>query len=554
MFEKVAAPASGWVHHAAAPADTMLNMHIGLKHEDSKSLELKLLDISNPASPNYGKWLSQEEVEQHTAPKGNATYVVKQWLVMYNITESDIRQPSPDWISFDIPVQKAESLLKTKYQLFKAEGHRVAPGALEYSVPKQLHGLIDTIQPTTAFHHRARPKIGTASHVNLPKRAMGKACPDDVTADCIKAYYNVDYEAKGTQELAVTGFLGSSAGHTDATAFLNKFFPKGNGSDFKELSIGSNVRPNNESAATLEGNLDTQIALSIGFPSPVTYLMVGPNDQDKPEEHFGDELISFGQWLNTAEKPPTVIASSYVGNEPDFEDSYKERICNEFMKAGARGITLLFSSGDFGVSGAFHEDSCPSGYNPGFPASCPYVTAVGATQFVGESEAAALFERDGATGGGFSRFYDVPSYQAPDTARYIAGLPPQSSGNGTSGNGTFSATGRGIPDISLVGINWDIIFKGELARTFGTSAAAPAVGSLISLINDYRQTLGKGPVGFINPALYGDEKVRAALRDVVGGSSRGCGGDGFPATEGWDAATGLGSLDFAALRAAFGNL
>lgn len=105
-----------------------------------------------------------------------------------------------------------------------------------------------------------------------------------------------------------------------------------------------------------------------------------------------------------------------------------------------------------------------------------------------------------------------------------------------------------------MGVNWDIIVKNRFIQAYGTSASTPAWASLLSLINDYRQTLGKGTLGFFNPALYGNREVRAALRDVVGGSSKGCGETGFPATKGWDAATGLGSLDFAALREALSKL
>ncbi|KAJ4153563.1 hypothetical protein LMH87_010046 [Akanthomyces muscarius] len=547
IFEKLTAPATGWVANGDAPAEAVLNMHIGLKQRDIKGLEEKLLDISDPNSSNYGKWLSKEGIEQYTTPSALTTNLVKLWLTAHGITGDAIQQSSPDWISFEVPVIKAESLLKTKYSLFHGQGDQVTARALEYSVPQLLHDHIDTIQPTTAFHSDFGPKEGAVAQAPVSERAVGRACPDDVTADCINDYYNVDYTGKGTQSLAVTGFLDFSASHGDAASFLKRYFPKGRGKDFADATAGSNVRPNNENNATLEGNLDTQIALSVGYPSAVTYLMVGPNNQAQPNQYFGDQLISFGQWMNAASDPPTVISSSYLGSEPDFGSSYKDRICNEFMKAGARGITVLFCSGDFGVSGLNHENSCPNGYIPTFPASCPYVTAVGSTQFNGQKEAAAAFPQDGATGGGFSRYWTAPKYQKNDTTSYVNSLS-------SSYNGKFTKTGRGIPDVSLVGVNWDIIVKGRYIQAYGTSASTPAWASLLSLINDYRQTLGKGTLGFLNPALYGNKEVRAALRDAVGGSSKGCGETGLPATKGWDAATGLGSLDFAALREALAKL
>ncbi len=92
----------------------------------------------------------------------------------------------------------------------------------------------------------------------------------------------------------MTGFLDFSASHGDAASFLQRYFPKGRHKDFADATAGSNVRPNNENNATLEGNLDTQIALSVGYHSAVTYLMVGPNNQAQPNQYFGDQLISFG--------------------------------------------------------------------------------------------------------------------------------------------------------------------------------------------------------------------------------------------------------------------
>lgn len=549
IFDKITNPAPGWVSAGDAPADAILHMHIGLKHGDIAGLEKKLLDVSNPSSPNYGQWLSKAEVEQYTTPSSTTSALVKTWLAANGITEDAIQQPTPDWISFAVPVSKAESLLQAKYTLFRGADNKATARTLEYSLPQLLHDHIDTIQPTTVFSTDmgGGPKQGYIAQAPLDRRAAAKACPNDVTPECINRYYNVDYTGRGSQSLAVTGFLDISASHNDAATFLNTYFTQGIGMDFADVTIGKDVVANNERNASLEGNLDTQIALSVGHPSPVTYLMVGPNTGPDPSQQFGDQLITFGQWMNGAEDPPKVISSSYLASEPRDADDYIKRICDEFMKAGARGITVLFCSGDFGVSGLNYQDTCPDGYVPTFPASCPWVTAVGSTQFSSGGESAAVFPRGGATGGGFSNFFPAPDYQKNDTNSYIHSLD-------ASFNGKFDPKGRGIPDVSLVGVNWDIILNNEAIHAYGTSASTPAWGSLISLINDYRHTLGKGPLGFLNPVLYSNREVRAAFKDAQGGSSKGCGEAGFPATRGWDAATGLGSIDFAALRKALARV
>jgi tripeptidyl-peptidase-1 len=58
------------------------------------------------------------------------------------------------------------------------------------------------------------------------------------------------------------------------------------------------------------------------------------------------------------------------------------------------------------------------------------------------------------------------------------------------------------------------------------------VGGIISLLNDYRISRGKPPLGFLNPWLYGGGL--AGLNDITSGSNPGCGTDGFSAIVGWD--------------------
>lgn len=71
------------------------------------------------------------------------------------------------------------------------------------------------------------------------------------------------------------------------------------------------------------------------------------------------------------------------------------------------------------------------------------------------------------------------------------------------------------------------------------SAASPTAASIVSLVNDALIAAGKPVLGFLNPWLYsGGFK---AFTDIKSGSTTGCGGSGFPAQEGWDAASGFGT-------------
>ncbi|CEJ95160.1 hypothetical protein VHEMI10658 [[Torrubiella] hemipterigena] len=229
-------------------------------------------------------------------------------------------------------------------------------------------------------------------------------------------------------------------------------------------------------------------------------------------------MMTLASYLATADDIPAVISSSYSAPESILTQKYSERTCNDFMKAGARGVTILFSSGDQGVSGT---------------------TEVASRAF--------------HSGGGFSDIFNTPEYQKADVEAYLRNHVP------ASYDGKFDKTGRAYPDIALMAERIPCIgptpsrnnsYPTQPDVVLGTSASSPIVAGLLSQMNDYRATLKLPMLGFINPRLYNDPKVHAALNDITSGRNRGCGTNGFSAEKGWDPVTGLGSLNFAKLRAA----
>lgn len=538
IMEKINIP-SQWKSSGTPHPRALMKMQIGLKQKDMSGLQKKLMDVSDPKSANYGKWLSKEELEAFTAPSEDSVKSVKTWLSSFGIKDSDINQPTPDWLEVNVPISQAESMLKSKYELYTnaATGQSMAR-TTQYSIPKTLHEHVDTIQPTTSFHRHIGAKVNKdiKPESGVTKRQSG-CNSQHITPSCIRSYYNVDYTSKGKASLAVTGFIEYSASHNDAAQYLSQYQTSAKGSNFKDVSIaGFTNDPNNP---TLEGNLDTQIALSVGYPNPVSYLAVGPVTGNPQTEPFGDELINFGNYLNSASSPPTSVSTSYGQEEQGLSSNYLDRICNEFMKAGSRGVSIFFSSGDFGVGGN-NEGNCNQGFYALFPASCPYVTAVGSTQFSNGGEVAAYFDKGGSTGGGYSWHFSAPSWQSNDTSAYANSLT-------SDYQGYFNPSGRGYPDVALIGEYYDIVINGAVEPgVYGTSASSPAWASLVSLINDQRISQGKSSLGFLNPLLY--SKGRSAFNDITVGNNRGCGTYGFPAASGWDPTTGLGTPNFSKLR------
>jgi len=258
--------------------------------------------------------------------------------------------------------------------------------------------------------------------------------------------------------------------------------------------------------------------------------------------------------------PPHVVSISYGQDEATVTPAFAKRQCQEYAKLGLMGTSVFYSSGDDGVAGnggvclnAKHEP-VKNGkvFSPDFPVTCPFVTAVGATQV---NPGSTVNDPEGAceqvifSGGGFSNIFPMPTYQAEAVTNFLTHHPPPYK------NGEFNNSGtvRAYPDLSANGANYVIGIDGELALVFGTSCSSPVVGSLITLVNDARIARGKGPVGFINPAIY-STSFKRAFNDITVGGNQGCGTPGFTSAVGWDPVTGVGTPNLQKLMPLFLSL
>lgn len=154
------------------------------------------------------------------------------------------------------------------------------------------------------------------------------------------------------------------------------------------------------------------------------------------------------------------------------------------------------------------------------------------------------------SGGGFSNLWPTPDYQLATVQHYFNTTPPLQYGYPYN-NSYYNASGRGFPDVSAVSVNQFLYLNGQPVFLGGTSAAAPIFASIITLINERRIEVSKGPVGFVNPILYQNAD---AFNDITTGNNPGCSTNGFDAVKGWDPVTGLGSPNFEKLLKVFMDL
>ena len=194
-------------------------------------------------------------------------------------------------------------------------------------------------------------------------------------------------------------------------------------------------------------------------------------------------------------------------------------------------------------AGGTYNSGTTGTFNPSFPATCPYVTAVGATQIKPNTAVTATAPEEACqtviySGGGFSNVFAMPSYQSSAVATYFTSHKPTY----TATQYNNSQTVRGYPDnVAANGANYVVAVDGSLSLVYGTSASSPVFGSIITLINEQRVSAGKSAVGFINPTLYANP---SAFNDITSGGNQGCGTAGFHGRSGLGSSTtGLGNAE-----------
>jgi tripeptidyl-peptidase-1 len=272
-----------------------------------------------------------------------------------------------------------------------------------------------------------------------------------------------------------------------------------------------------------------------------------------PDAPSVEPFLKFMYTLGNTSDAPSVFSFSYGDVESAVPEAYAERCNVEFQKAGVRGISLIFASGDGGIAGnrpvsycgntgcAMADESQITGpcFVATWPASSPYVTSVGGTSYYSGQATAG-----GQSCGGFSYRFQRPSYQETAVQAYLA----KNGSLALPEDGRFNQKGRAFPDVAAMFYNYQIYAGGLISvqSIGGTSASAPVFAGIVSLLNDLRLSQGSSPLGFLNPLLYQNPD---AMQDITTGSNGvpyadGCNSDGFPATAGWDGVTGLGEPNY----------
>jgi subtilase family serine protease len=402
---------------------------------------------------------------------------------------------------------------------------------------------------------------GPASTADCEKTG-GIACfgPDQIRAAYgLPSLYARGITGKG-QTIMIVDSFGSPTIKADLAAFdLQYGYP--NPPSFKIIAPVGKIpvfKPNNADMAGWAGEttLDVEYAHAL---APGANILLVETPVSETEGVTGFPQIVEAEQYALAHYKVGVISQSFSATEETFTGyAQVEPLRTAYKEADRRHVTVLAASGDAGASD--YKSNQVDYYTrrvTSWPDSDPLVTAVGGTQLRQQGagyksvawndtydRAWSLYAEGStdpspvASGGGTSEFSARPSYQ--DGVRAVTG------------------TRRGVPDVAMsAACDGSVTIYASYqpnqagwSLSCGTSEATPEFAAIVALAD---QAAGH-PLGVINPSLYRLAARRApGIIDVTSGDNtvsfdqdgKEVTVTGYPAGQGYDLVTGVGTVDAA---------
>jgi subtilase family serine protease len=577
-----ATPAVARAHQVSAvPASTSISFDAVLTLRDAAGAAALVKSVSDPSSANYRHYVTAAQWESTYSPSQAAVSTARAWLKSQGFQVGAV---SADRITIAVTGTAAqiERAFDTQLGNYVVAGHTVREAATNLSEPSSIAGTIEGFMGVN--QNLAQPASATASTSSATPSTTSSGGSGDpappgafITAPPCGSYYGAastttSFPAQhpgypATVPDTVCGYVGSQlrsaynippadtgAGETiaiidaydsatigaDATQYFAANDPSApfGAADFTQ----ADAKPFDDQAECGasgwqdEEAIDVESAHSLAPDAHILYV----GAQDCINGLFAAEQYVIDNGL------ANVVSNSWGDTGGDLLDDVSTRTASDdlFMMADSTGITVQFSSGDDGDNFALLGVSAAD-----YPASSPYVTAVGGTSLQIGSSGQQLGSVGWSTGKSVQCEANVAfAFSDCTSANYGQWLPPAydgASGGFTSYNYTQPYYQAGVvpttlsernsplvgpvplrvePDISLDAdpatgflIGLHEIFPGGKAnygqtRYGGTSLASPILAGIIA---DTDQVAGVA-VGFLNPAIYKlDTTSTTAIQDVL---------------------------------------
>jgi subtilase family serine protease len=524
-------------------------------------------------SPLYHRWLTPEQYADQFGRSTEEISRVTSWLESSGFSIVRVAR-GRDYIVFSGTSAQVETVLHTAIHRYNVNGELHYANAAEPAVPEELADLVAGFRGLNDFHPKpnvhacqfaAKKTTGSVpSPQFIAKKypAVNMLAPDDLaTIYDVKKLSALGYDGTG-QYVAIAGQ--SAIDPTDIEAFRLLFSLPFNDPVPILISPSQVFDPD----AEIEADLDLEWAGAMAPNATIFYV-------------YGQDALDAAFYTIDNIAPP-VLSTSFGICERQLALSDIQFLALEAQKAALEGITWLSASGDSGAAGC--EDAngnsfaATTGLSVAVPASLPWVTGVGGTEFSesngsyfsntldpylgsalsyipesGWSDELALLQASpsgfAASGGGASAFFAKPIWQV---------------GVGVPNDGA-----RDVPDVALTASAFHdpyfLYSGGGYGPVGGTSASTPVFAGIVTLLNQVTQVVLKenqpGAQGNFNPFLYAVAQIAPhTFHDIIAGnnivpcipgSTNDCttGFIGYSAGPGYDQVTGLGSVDVYSLAA-----
>jgi hypothetical protein len=527
-------------------------IHFKLTAAQQADLDGLLRAQQDPASPLYHKWLNPEQYADRFGLSPSDLAKITAWLERMGFANVQIAR-SRTFVTMSGTAAQARTAFQTPIRHYRVNGSLHYANAADPVLPIELRGVVGGIRGLDDF--RPHPHVRPRPRFTSPLSGKHYFAPGDFTTVYgLQPLYSSGIDGTG-QSIAV-------AGQTDIQLSDIEAFQRASGLPVKDPTIVlDGVDPGVSSTDLSEADLDLEWAGAVAPGATIIYV----NSMDA----FGSATYAIDQNL------ASVVSLTYGGCEFNFSLNQLNTMNSVFAQANAQGITVVVASGDAGAADCDESFSATSpppsiatqGLAVDFPASSPFVTAVGGTEF-NEGTGTYWGSTNGPTAG--SALSYIPEMAWNDTA---ADGTLSASGGGASaffakpswqqGPGVPNDGVRDVPDVALNASGdhdaflycsggWCVDgFRN--AQTFldvvgGTSCGAPTFAGVVALLNQKAHSVQ----GNVNPTLYSLAATSPeAFHDVtVGGNQVPCligsldcttGTLGYAAGPGYDQATGLGS-------------
>jgi len=513
-------------------ATTILTLNVGRAVRDPAALDGVIAAASDPASPEYGHYLTNTEYMARFAPTDAQARAVRDWATGASLT---VRAVSPDHLLVTVQgtTGAVERALGVRINDYHAQGRDFRSNDRDATAPAGLDiRAISGLSTLRRFH----TKLTHASTFR-----SGGYYPND-----FRAAYNVGPIGDGSGQTIGLTLWGAPVAQSDLNTFaissstpaLAGGQPGADGIDWIPVDGASA-----DTGALDETAMDVEYAHGVAAHSHLKYWLA--NTDPATCDSSGNNCQPTDQGLedavNAAANDPAVrVVSNSWGGDPATspDDPFVSSLHASFQHAAAVGTTFYFSSGDGGANSAC-DPSNPKpgcGGKPSYPADDPYVVSVGGTTLGTNGDYSYNAESAwSGSGGGCSVLFDRPSWQSG-----VAGATTQPGG--------APCTKRAEPDVAAdadPSTGAAVYVSGGSQQIGGTSLAAPLWAGMSADMNRYLADYGQQPMGWAAPRIYALATNAATygrdFHDVASGSN------GYPAGPNWDEATGWGSPNLANL-------